>query len=144
MQVVERWILARLRNRTFFGLAALNRAILELLLELNTKPMEHLQKSRRQLFEKLDQPVLHPLPEISYEYATWKTARVNIDYHVEFDKHFYSVPYDLIYQEVRIRASECMIEIFHQSQPQAVALHPRSRVPSRYSTHPERLHAAER
>ena len=134
VQVVERWILARLRNQTFFSLAAVNRAMALWLLELNNKPMEHLEKSRRQLFEELDQPALHPLPETPYEYATWKTARVNIDYHVEFEKHFYSVPYELIHQEVRIRASERMVEIFHQSQSQAVALHLRSRVPGRYST----------
>ena len=101
MQVVERWILARLRNQTFFSLAAVNRAIALWLLELNNKPMEHLEKSRRQLFEELDQPALHPLPETPYEYATWKTARVNIDYHIEFEKHFYSVPFELIHQEVR-------------------------------------------
>jgi len=134
VQVVERWILARLRHQTFFSLAAVNRAMALWLLELNNKPMEHLEKSRRQLFEQLDQPALHPLPETPYEYATWKTARVNIDYHVEFEKHFYSVPYELIHQEVRIRASERMVEIFHQSQSQAVALHLRSRVPGRYST----------
>jgi len=134
VQVVERWILARLRNQTFFSLAALNRAIAGLMLELNNKPMAHLEKSRRQLFEELDRPGLRPLPEIPYEYAVWKAARVNIDYHVEFEKHFYSVPYELIHQEVRMRASERMLEIFHQSKPQAVAIHPRSRVPGRYST----------
>jgi transposase len=134
VQVVERWILARLRNQTFFSLAGLNRAIAGLLPELNNRPMKHLEKSRRQLFEELDQPALRPLPQTPYEYATWKTARVNIDYHVEFEKHFYSVPYELIHQEVRIRASERMIEIFQQSKPQAVAFHPRSRVPGRFST----------
>jgi transposase len=134
VQVVERWILARLRNQTFFSLAGLNRAIAGLLPELNNRPMKHLEKSRRQLFEELDQPALRPLPQTPYEYATWKTARVNIDYHVEFEKHFYSVPYELIHREVRIRASERMIEIFQQSKPQAVALHPRSRVPGRFST----------
>src|SRR5665647_2399476 len=99
VQVVERWILARLRNRTFFSLAELNRAIVRLLEELNNRPMEHLGKSRKQLFEELDRPALHPLPQMPFEYATWKTARVNIDYHVEFERHFYSVPYELIHQE---------------------------------------------
>jgi transposase len=132
VQVVERWILARLRNRTFYSLAELNRAIAELLKELNEREMEHLQKSRRQLFEELDQPVLHPLPQEPYEYATWKNARVNIDYHVEFEKHFYSVPYELIHQEIRIRATEHMLEIFHQGK--VVAAHPRSQVAGRYST----------
>ena len=134
VQVVERWILARLRNRTFFSLAELNCAIIELLKELNERPMKHLGKSRKELFEELDRPALRPLPATPYEYATWKTARVNIDYHVDFEKHFYSVPYGLIHQEVRIRATEHLIEIFHKSQPEAVAIHPRSQIIGRYST----------
>jgi len=134
VQVVERWILARLRNRTFFSLAELDRAIRKLLEELNERPMEHLEKSRRSLFEELDQPALRPLPEKPYEYATWKNARVNIDYHVEFEKHFYSVPYRLIHEEVRIRASEHMLEIFHSSSTQPIAIHSRNRIPGRYST----------
>ena len=134
VQVVERWILARLRNRTFFNLADLNRAIQSLLEEINTRPMEHLGKSRRELFEELDRPALRPLPQTPYEYATTKLARVNIDYHVEFEKHFYSVPYALIHQEVRIRATERMVEIFHKSQHLPVAVHPRSSAPGRYTT----------
>ncbi len=91
VQVVERWILARLRNRTFFSLAELNQAIRDLLQELNSRPMEHLECSRRELFEELDRPVLKPLPEQPYEFATWKKARVNIDYHIEFEKHYTDV-----------------------------------------------------
>jgi transposase len=139
VQVVERWILARLRNRTFFSLAELNRAILKLLEEINHRQMEHLEKSRRELFEEQDQPVLRPLPEKPFEYATTKTTRVNIDYHVEFEKHFYSVPYLLIHEEVRIRATEHMLEIFHKSQVPPVATHPRSSVPGRYSTQPAHM-----
>jgi len=136
VQVVERWILARLRNRTFFSLAELNRAILKLLEEINHRQMEHLEKSRRELFEELDRSALRPLPEKPFEYATTKTTRVNIDYHVEFEKHFYSVPYTLIHEEVRIRATEHMLEIFHKSSVLPVATHPRSSVPGRYSTRP--------
>jgi len=134
VQVVERWILARLRNQTFFSLSTLNNKIAQLLEELNNRPMKHLEKSRKQLFEELDQPALRPLPDQPYEYATWKMARVNIDYHIEFEKHFYSVPYELIHEEVRIRASERMIEVFHKSKPDRVAIHPRSHVAGRYST----------
>jgi transposase len=134
VQVVERWILARLRNHTFFSLAELNRTIAKLLQELNDRPMEHLEKTRRQLFAEVDQPALRPLPEKPYEYATFKICRVNIDYHVEFEKHFYSVPYALIHEEVRVRATEHMLEIFHKSRTEPVALHPRSSVPGRYST----------
>jgi transposase len=139
VQVVERWILARLRNRTFFSLAELNRAIAKLLVELNDRPIQHLEKTRRELFEAVDRPALRPLPERPYEYATFKTCRVNIDYHVAFEKHFYSVPYTLIHEEVRVRATEHMLEIFHKSRPEPVALHPRSALPGRYSTHPAHM-----
>jgi transposase len=141
VQVVERWILARLRNWTFFSLGELNGAIHKLLEDLNNRPMEHLQKSRRELFEELDQPALRPLPEKPYEYATFKLARVNIDYHVEFEKHFYSVPYPLIHEEVRIRATERMLEVFHKSQREPVAVHPRSHLPGRYTTRTEHMPA---
>src|SRR4030042_1721059 len=112
----------------------MDRALLKLREELNNRPMEHLGKSRKQLFEELDQPALRPLPQTPFEYATWKTARVNIDYHVEFEKHFYSVPYGLIHQEVRIRASDGMFWIFPKSKPEPVAIHPRSNISGRYST----------
>lgn len=134
VQVAERWIIARLRNRTFFSLAELNRAIRPLLEEINGRKMVHLEKSRLELFEELDKPALRPLPDRPYEYATSKIARVNVDYHVDFEKHFYSVPFALIHEEVHIRASERMVEIFHKSQREPVAEHPRSSVPGRYST----------
>lgn len=134
VQVVERWIVAKLRNRTFFSLAELNWAIRPLLEEVNARKMEHLEKSRRELFEELDRPALRPLPEQPYEYATSKIARVNIDYHVDFEKHLYSVPFMLIHEEVRIRASERLVEIYHKSQLDPVAIHPRNYVPGRYST----------
>jgi hypothetical protein len=94
--------------------------------------MAHIGRSRRQLFEELDQLELRPLPEKAYQFATWKIAKVNIDYHIAFEKHFYSVPHTLIHQQVEIRASERMVEIFHKGQQ--VALHPRSRVSGRFST----------
>jgi transposase len=139
VQVVERWILARLRNRTFFSLAELNRAIRQLLEELNNRPMEHLEKSRRALFAELDQPALRPLPAQPYEYATYKTVRVNLDYHVEFEKHFNSVPHTVIHQEMRVRATERMVEIYHASKREPMAVHPRSSVPGRYSTLSEHM-----
>lgn len=126
--------MAALRNQTFFSLSEMNRAIAHRVEELNGRLMQHLGKSRKQLFEELDRPVLRPLPEKSFEYAEWKTARINIDYHVEFDKHFYSAPYELIHQEVRIRATERMLEIFHKSKKEPVAIHPRRRTVGGYST----------
>jgi transposase len=132
VQVVERWILARLRHQTFFSLASLNQAIRLLLDELNQRPMAHLQKSRQELFDAVDHPALHPLPSTPYEFARLKTCRVNIDYHVEYNKHYYSVPYALIHAEVTLRATERTVEILHKNR--AIATHPRSDAPGRYTT----------
>lgn len=137
VQNVERWVLAPVRHQTFFSEAEANRAIKPLLDGLNNRPMAHLGKTRRQLFEELDQPELRPLPEKPFQFAIWKTAKVNIDYHVAFEKHFYSVPHTLIHQQVEIRASEKMVEIFHKGQQ--VAIHPRSRAAGRFSTRPEHM-----
>jgi hypothetical protein len=90
VQNVERWIIARLRHQKFFSLFELNKAIRILLDELNNRQMKHLGKSRRELFELYDRPALKPLPVTPYEFAIWKKARISIDYHVEYDKHYYS------------------------------------------------------
>jgi transposase len=137
VQVVERWILARLRNRTFFSLADLNRAIRELLDELNARQMEHLERSRCELFEELDKPALSPLPDQPYEFAEWKKATVNIDYHVEFEKHYYSVPYTLLHKEVWIRATQSTIEIFRNRK--RIASHRRAKSPGRHTTVSEHM-----
>ena len=96
VQVVSRWILAALRNRTFFSLGELNAAIAKLLERLNNRPFRKLPGSRRSLFEQLDRPALRPLPAERYVFAQWKKARVNIDYHVEVERHYYSVPHALV------------------------------------------------
>jgi len=137
VQVAERWILARLRNCPFFGLVAVNHAISELLDPLNERPMEHLGQSRRELFEMLDQPALKPLPEESYEFAVWKKARVNIDYHIEFGKHYYSVPYSLIHEEVYVRATQSTVEIFYNNR--RVASHRRMNAQGRHTTLAEHM-----
>lgn len=111
--IVERWILARLRNRTFFSLAALNEAIAELIEDLNNRPMRHIGKSRRELFEEIERQALAPLPAVPFEYSEWKTAKVHPDYHVEVDKTFYSVPHRLIGCTVEVRLTHRVVEIFH-------------------------------
>jgi len=111
--IVERWILARLRNRTFFSLADLNGAIGELLDDLNNRTMRHFGQSRRQLFEAIEREALSALPDSPFEYAEWKTAKVHPDYHVAVEKTFYSVPHTLIGQKVTIRLTHRVVEIFH-------------------------------
>jgi len=132
VQNVERWVIAPLRNRTFFSLAEANQAVWEKLDALNNKAMLASGRTRRQEYEEIDQPNLRPLPEKPYEYAIRKTARVNIDYHVEFEKHFYSVPHTLIHQEVSLRVTEYLVEIFHRSK--GVAAHLRSYKAGGYTT----------
>ncbi len=105
VQVVEYWVIAPLRNRQFFSIGEINRAIRERLEDLNNKEMRHLGKSRHELFEELDRPALKSLPERVYELAEWKRAKVSIDYHVEYTGHYYSVPYQLIHKNVDIRAT---------------------------------------
>jgi transposase len=137
VQVVERWVLAPLRDRTFFSLVELNQAMWELLAELNDRPMRHLGQSRRELFESLDKPALAALPVQRYEFARWKKVRVHIDYHVSFEKHYYSVPYTLIGKEVDMRVTEKTVEIFYQRKRQAS--HRRSPAQGRYSTQNEHM-----
>jgi transposase len=137
VQNVERWVLAPLRNETFFSVGEANRRMAPLLEALDNKEMAHLGKSRRQLFEELDLPALLALPERAYEFARWKRARVSIDYHVAFEGHYYSVPHTLVGQEVQIRATERMLEVFHKSQQ--VAIHPLSSQQGRFSTSADHL-----
>jgi len=132
VQVVERWLLARLRHHTFFSLAEVNAALQALVPALNAHPFKKLPGSRQALFETLDRPALRPLPAHPYEYAEWKHARVNIDYHVEVEGHYYSVPYLLVKQQLDVRLSVHVVELFHKGT--RVASHQRSPLKGRHST----------
>ncbi len=142
VQIVGRWILARLRNRHFFSLAALNEAVHDLLIDLNNRVLRSWGRSRRELFEELDRPALTPLPDEPYEYAEWKRCRVNLDYHVEFAKHYYSVPYNLVRQEVEARITQKTVEIFLRGK--RVASHLRSTLPHRPTTVAEHMPSSHR
>ena len=122
--LVERWILAALRKRTFFSMGELNEAISELLERLNNRRFHKLPGTRAEWFDRLDRPALKPLPAEPYSFAEWKWARVNIDYHVELDRHYYSAPYSLVEQEVELRYDSATVEIVHKGI--RVASHPRS------------------
>jgi transposase len=130
--VVERWIMAVLRKRKFFALREVNEAIAELLTRLNARPFRKAEGTRHSLFEALDKPAMRPLPVERYQYGDWATARVNIDYHVVFEGHFYSVPYRLVQEQVELRASAATIEIFHKGA--RVASHARSHLPNKATT----------
>jgi transposase len=128
----ERRILAPLRNRRFIGLSQCNQAIRELLAGLNERAFQQMPGSRRELFHELDAPALRPLPEHPYSFGLWKKARVSIDYHVSIDRAFYSVPYALVREQVGVRISERIIELFHKGQ--RIASHPRTRRAGAYVT----------
>ena len=142
VQVVERRILAPLRNRRFFSLAEANQAIAELLEELNDRVTNHLGASRRQLFEELDRPALKPLPAQAYEYAEWKQRRAGLDYHVEVAKHYYSVPHALARQKLWARITDRTIEVFHKDK--RVAAHMRGPANRRHTTVDEHMPSAHR
>src|SRR3954462_9297679 len=133
--VVERWILARLRNRRFFSLVELNRAIAELVVDLNARPMRRLGISRRELFLELDRPALKELPAEPYQYAEWRLRRVGLDYHVDIEGHYYSVPYRLIRDQVEARLTARTVELFHKGE--RVAAHLRGVGRGRHTTVPE-------
>lgn len=130
--VAQRWILAALRHRSFYSLEALNAVIAELTQKLNAREMRHVKQSRWDLYERVDRPALKQLPATPYEYAQWAQARLNIDYHLSFEDHFYSAPYHLIHEMLWVRASAHTVELFHQGL--RVASHPRSNCKYAYST----------
>ncbi len=137
VQVVERWILARLRHATFFALDALNARIAELLEDLNGRRMRRYQASRRELFERLDQPALRPLPAEPFVYGEWKVARVNIDYHVELHGHYYSVPHPLVHEALDVRVTATTVEVFQRGR--RVAAHRRDDTRGRHTTDPAHM-----
>jgi transposase len=137
VQVVERWVLAPLRKRRFFGIGEINEAMRPLLERVNDKVMEHFGRSRRVLFESLDRPALRPLPEHSFEYAERKPATVGLNYHVTFNKHYYSAPYTLIGKAVEIRATARTIEVFCRGK--RVASHLRDDTHGQYTTDPSHM-----
>ena len=137
VQIAERWILARLRHETFFGVSTLNQRILELLYELNGRAMRHYRTSRRALFEELDRPALKCLPEMRYEHALWKFVHPGLDYHVELDHHYYSVPFTLRHEQLDLRSTSSTVEIFRKGE--RVASHLRSSLRGRHTTVPEHM-----
>ncbi|MCQ4323198.1 IS21 family transposase [Stutzerimonas stutzeri] len=142
VQIVERWIMARLRHQQFFSLHALNQAIAELLEDLNQRPFKKLDGCRREWFERLDQPVLRPLPLHPYEVVTFKRCKVNIDYHIEVNGGFYSVPSALARQSVDVRLSAHTVEVLHGNR--RVASHLRLQRRGAYSTQSEHMPASHK
>lgn len=137
VQIVERWILARLRNHTFFSLEAINLEIQKLLKNLNERPFKKLKGSRQIQFDTLEKSLLGALPQERFEICEWKKAKVNIDYHIELERHYYSVPYKLVQQEVSLRFTESIVEIYHQNN--RVASHKRSRTVGHHTTIKEHM-----
>ncbi len=130
--VVERWIMARLRHHTFFTLAELNQHIRFLLDDLNQRPFKKLPGTRLSQYRLLDKPALRSLPSRRYQYTEFKLARVNIDYHIEYDKHFYSVPHHLVKHQVEVRATRGTVAVLFKGN--IIARHARSQRQGGFST----------
>ena len=137
VQVVERWVLARLRNRRFFSLAELNAAIRIELDDLNRRTMRHLGASRWARVDQQERAALLPLPPEPFQYADWKRCRVGLDYHVEIQGHWYSVPYRLAREAVDARVTDHTVEVFHHGT--RVASHVRSPLRHKHTTTSEHM-----
>ncbi len=141
--LAERWILARLRNRRFYSLAEANAAIATCVVAINERPFRKMPGSRRDWFEELERPMMRPLPATRYEFARWRVGlKVNIDYHIEFAHHYYSVPYQLVGARVDVRVTATAVEVFHASR--RVASHLRDDTPARHSTDPAHMPESHR
>lgn len=140
--LVCRWILARLRHQRFFSLEELNAAIRPLLAELNERPFQRLPGSRRSVFESLDRPAMRALPATPYVYAEWRERTVAFDYHVEIDRHYYSVPHALVGHSVWARFSAAVVEVFFRAE--RVASHVRSYRRGAHTTCPEHMPKSHR
>ncbi len=130
--LAQRWILARLRHQRFFSLAEVNTTIRPLLAAFNARPFKKLPGSRQSAFEEFDRPALRPLPATRYEFAQWQVATVGIDYHVELDRHYYSVPYRYARHKVEVRSTATGVEVFKKGE--RIASHPRSPLKDRHTT----------
>ena len=137
VKLAKRWILFRLRNQTFYSLSELNIAIRVLLDDFNRRVMKKMKKSRRELFELWDKPHALPLPEKRYEFAEWKKAKVQFNYHVAYDNHHYSVPYTLIHKTVEIKATRMLVEVYHRGN--RICSHARSYKEYGYTTVKEHM-----
>lgn len=135
--IVERWIMAVLRNETFYSLTQLNQRIRELLLRLNTKPFQKLPGNRSSEFNTHELQAMRPLPLLAYQYTYIKKVKVNVDYHIEVNKHYYSVPYGLLKKRIDAHVSEKMVKLYYQNQ--CVAQHIRSHRVGGYSTLTEHM-----
>jgi transposase len=141
--IVERWLFGRLRNHTFYSLAELNQAIRELLRNLNeVRPIRRLGVTRRQLLEDVDRPCLRPLPVEPYVFAEWRARRVGVDYHVDVDRHFYSVPYRFARQQIEVRLTARTVEFFAKGE--RIAAHRRSSGNGKHTTIPEHMPSSHR
>jgi transposase len=130
--MAQRMIVAALRNHTFFTFEDLNSAIRALVTKINNRKFKKLDTTRRELFETIDKPAMRPLPSSRFEYAEWSKPRVNIDYHVEVDRHYYSVPYQLIHKQLDARLTATTVELLYKGQ--RVASHARSFEAGKHTT----------
>jgi len=142
VQVATRFIIAKLRNQQFFSLSALNAAIAELVAQINNRVSRHLGASRRALFEEIERSALKPLPAEPYVFAEWKQCRVGLDYHVEIDKHYYSVPHQLLREKVWARITARTIEVFHRGK--RIAAHVRASANRKHTTVREHMPSSHR
>jgi transposase len=136
---IQRYILGRLRDHTFFSPVEINTAIWALLEQFNDEPMKgYGGMSRRQRFLQIDQPALRALPRERFLLTAVQTdLRVARNYHVLYDKHHYSVPHALVGQLVDVYLVGGLVEFYHQGAH--IARHKKQSANYGYSTTAEHM-----
>lgn len=142
VQLATRWIIAKLRKRTFFSLADLNAAIAVEVAALNARVTRHFGASRTALFEEIEKPALKKLPAEPYVYAEWKACKLGLDYHIEVEKHYYSAPHQLLHEKLWARITARTVEVFHKGK--RVAAHLRSSSNRKHTTIREHMPSSHR
>ena len=142
VQVVERWLMARLRHTVLANVQAADAALAALLPSLNERRFQKLDGSRASFFAALDAPALGPLPAQPWQWATFKTVRVHIDYHAEVEGHRYSVSHSLVGMELEARITDALVELLHRGQ--RVACHARNARRGGFTTLDEHMPASHR
>lgn len=137
VQIVQRWIVARLRNQVYHSIEDLNRAIWLLLTELNNRPMQKIHRSRKELFEELDKPNSLKLPLDRFTYRQSYAPTINLDYHIEIEKRYYSVPWNYYGKKVQVYLSDGIVSVF--SGDERIAIHNELKKPYTYATQPEHM-----
>ena len=125
--LLQRVFYPKVRNTTFTSLRQLNEAIKLFVEQLNNEIMKEYGVSRNERFMQ-EQPLLKPLPAKKFEFAEWKTLKVHPDCHIQCCRSFYSIPWQHVGREVRVKVTDSTVEVFDIAKLERIVVHARSKI----------------